>query len=201
MRCPAGGDPEAFGRDGFVVLERWISPSEREALQAEIDTLLMAPHESGCARPNNVLLPLRWNDTTVRRLLESEHRVQVIRDAVGATDLRWISGYASIKNRQSGPLWWHQDWWCWDHPVSFRLRASQVAVLCYLTPTDRERGALRLLPGSHRRSVPIHASLAAEQSSTPDDILDPGGVAWSDQPGQVTVEARPGDAVAMDYRL
>src|SRR5262249_28320217 len=113
------------------------------------------PHDVGCSRPNNVLLPLRWSDDIVRTILASVPRVQTIRDAVGAGDLRWISGYVSLKEPHSGPLPWHQDWWCWDHPVSFRRPAPQVAVLCYLAPTDREHGALRVLPESHVRSSAI----------------------------------------------
>jgi hypothetical protein len=30
-----------------------------------------------------------------------------------------ISGYLSVKEPRTGALDWHQDWWCWDHPVSF----------------------------------------------------------------------------------
>jgi hypothetical protein len=55
-----------------------------------------------------VLVPLRWNDDVVRCLLGSRRRVQEVRDAVGAGDLRWISGYVSVKEAMSGPLSWHQ---------------------------------------------------------------------------------------------
>lgn len=190
-----------FARDGFVVLEGWIAPRERETIRLDIDTLLLAPHEPSCSRPNNVLLPLRWNDTTVRSLPASEHRVQAIREAVGASDLRWISGYLSIKEANSGPLWWHQDWWCWDHPVTFCRLAPQVAVLCYLTGTDREHGALRLLPGSHLRSSAIHASLTAAQAAVVDHLVELGSLALTDHAEQVTLEAMAGDAVVIDYRL
>lgn len=200
-RRPVQSRREDFARDGFVVLEGWIAPSERETIRSDIDRLLLAPHVPSCSRPNNVLLPLRWSDTTVQRLLVSDRRVQAIREAVGASDLRWISGYVSIKEANSGPLPWHQDWWCWDHPVSFRRPAPQVAVLCYLTGTDREHGALRLLPGSHLRSSAIHASLAADQGAVEDDLVELGSLALSDHPEQVTLPAVAGDAVVIDYRL
>jgi len=199
-RRPFESGREGFARGGFVVLEGWIATRERETIQSDIDRLLLAPHGPSCSRPNNVLLPLRWSDTTVQRLLVSDRRVQALREAVGASDLRWISGYVSIKEPHSGPLPWDQDWWCWDHPVTFRHSAPQLAVLCYLTATDREHGALRLLPGSHLRSSAIHAYLAAGHSSATDD-RESAHMGLSDHPEQVTLQAAAGDAVVIDYRL
>lgn len=200
-RRPVKSKRGDFARDGFLALKGCVAPSEREAIRSDIDTLLLAPHEPSCSRPNNVLLPLRWCDTTARILLASGRRVQAIRDAVGAIDLRWISGYVSIKEANSGPLAWHQDWWCWDHPVSFRRPAPQVAVLFYLTGTDREHGALRLLPGSHLRSSAIHAGLTAAQAGVVDQLVELGNLAFTDHAEQVTLEAMAGDAVVIDYRL
>jgi ectoine hydroxylase-related dioxygenase (phytanoyl-CoA dioxygenase family) len=108
-------------------------------------------------------------------VLASERRRRELRDAVGASDLRWISGYVSVKDPHSLPLEWHQDWWCWDHPVSYRRPAPQIAVLCYLADADPSRAALRVLPGSHHRNPPLER--------------------------EVTPRLRAGDAVVIDYRL
>jgi hypothetical protein len=37
------------------------------------------------------------------------HRIELLRDALTAKDLKWISGYISVKNACSPALWWHQD--------------------------------------------------------------------------------------------
>jgi ectoine hydroxylase-related dioxygenase (phytanoyl-CoA dioxygenase family) len=120
--------------------------------------------------------------------------------ATGAEDLRWISAYISTKEPRSGALWWHQDWWCWDHPVAYRPPAPQIAVLCHLMATDAGNGALRVLPGSHRRSAALHAVLPAAHAESTGE-LDPEHPAMSDHPGQVTFAAGAGDAVVLDYRL
>jgi hypothetical protein len=189
-----------FERDGFAVLKGLVAGPDGLALRSAVDEALARPLPAGCARPHNTLVPLRWNDPVVARLLGSEPLVQRLVHALGADDLRWISGYLSVKGPRSAALWWHQDWWCWEHPVSFRCEAAQVAVLCYLTPTDERRGALRLLPGSHRRSVPLH-TLLPEAHSQAADGLDPAHPAMSDQPGQLTFGLGAGDAVVIDYRL
>lgn len=196
----APADPVAFARDGFTVLRGFLEQRELGPLRAEVDVLLAAPLPEGCARPHDTLAPLRWNDSIVDRVLASKRRMSELSRAAAAEDLRWISGYVSVKDPRSEALWWHQDWWCWDHPVSYRRAAPQVAVLCYLTATDAVNGALRVLPGSHHRSVPLHAALPEAHAHEASE-LDDRHVAMSDADDQVTLEARAGDAVVADYRL
>lgn len=200
MGEPDRQQPTAFVRDGFVVLDRFLDESEVAEIQTAVNSLVVSSPESGCSRPHNTLLPLRWNDRIVRLLLASARRVQVLTETLSADDLKWISGYVSIKEARSPALWWHQDWWCWDHAVSYRRAAPQVAVLCYLTTTDTHNGALRVLPGSHHRSSRIHAFLPEAHAHAAND-LEPGHIATSDHPDQLTLCLRGGDTVAIDYRL
>jgi Phytanoyl-CoA dioxygenase (PhyH) len=190
----------AFLRDGYAVLKRLLRADEVVALRADVERLLLAPARPSCERPHNTLVPLRWNDSSVVRVLASESRRSRLKEIVEAEDLRWISGYLSLKEPRSPALWWHQDWWCWDHPVSYRRQAPQVALLCYLDPTDDRNGALRVLPGSHHRSTSLHAVLP-EADADDTRELAPTHPAVSDHPSQVTPELGAGDAVVIDYRL
>lgn len=165
-----------------------------------VESLPNSLRDLACVRPHNTLLPLRWNDHIVQLALSSEPRLQRLRDALPGDDLKWISGYVSTKEAHSQALWWHQDWWCWDHPVSYQRAAAQVAILCYLTDTGPHNGALRVLPGSHLRSAPIHAVLP-ETHRQPEESLKPEHISMSDLANQVTLLLKAGDAVAIDYRL
>ena len=93
-----------------------------------------------------------------------------------------------------------QTWWAWDHVISLEPAPARVAVLCYLSDTTLSTGALRVLPGSHRKSVPLHR-LLPEAHSDESTALSPGHPAMADQPGQISLEVRAGDAVVTDYRL
>ena len=189
----------AFAQQGFAELPGWLSAEQTTALRLALDPLITGPYDQACVRPNNVLIPLRWNHTVVR-MLTDDAQMERLATAIRALDLRWISGYVSTKDPESPPLWWHQDWWCWDHPVSLRREPAQVAVLCYLQDTDPTNGALRVLPASHARSVPVHAALPeahAESAAT----LSPDHPALCDQPGQRTLAVGAGDAAVLDYRL
>jgi ectoine hydroxylase-related dioxygenase (phytanoyl-CoA dioxygenase family) len=189
-----------FCRDGFVVLEEFLDRCETAQIHTLVESTLHLPSEMACTRPHNTLLPLRWNDHIVQLLLRSERRMQALSDAAEADDLKWISGYVSIKEALSPALWWHQDWWCWDHRVSYQREAPQMAILCYSTNTSIHNGALRVLPRSHLRSTSIHA-LLPEAHGQGAGNLESEHVAMNDLPGQVTLSLRAGDAVAIDYRL
>lgn len=190
----------SFDHYGYQVLKGFLNKGENTRIRALVESTLRAPHEMACARPNNTLVPLRWNDSIVTSLLESERRIRLLRETVAADDLRWISGYISIKEPQSRALWWHSDWWCWDHPISFQPQAAQVAVLTYLDSTRMENGALRVLPGSHHKSAQVHAILPEAHSKSA-EALDPEHEAMRDLPGEVTLDLESGDAVVIDYRL
>jgi hypothetical protein len=198
--APTGADPASFRRDGYVILKRFLKPPELEALRADVDAVLAEPLPPGCERPHNTLAPLRWNDRIVNQVLSSELRRTALTEAVAADDLRWISAYISIKPARSAALWWHQDWWCWDHPASYQRATSQVAVLCYLDETTAQNAALRVLPGTHHRSVALHAALPEAHTREAGD-LGPDDPAMRDHPEQVTLDVQAGDAVVTDYRL
>ena len=74
--------PEQFARLGYGVLERWLAPGEvdeaRRAVAAVGDR-----DAGGCARPNNTLVPLRWDDAAVGLVLSGTARVARLARAVG----------------------------------------------------------------------------------------------------------------------
>ncbi|MBZ0252891.1 MAG: phytanoyl-CoA dioxygenase family protein [Candidatus Methylomirabilis sp.] len=195
-RLPDG----VFDGEGVAFLPGFLRGPELDDLRRAISAARRTPRAPSCERPHNVLMPLRWDDSAVGLVVSSVGRMERLRRTVGARDLRWISGYVSTKPARSPALWWHQDWWCWDHSVSLERPAAQVAVLCYVDDTRRENGALRILPGTHRRSIPLHA-LLPEAHAASADALAPDHPALRDHPAQRSIEAKAGDAVVVDYRL
>jgi ectoine hydroxylase-related dioxygenase (phytanoyl-CoA dioxygenase family) len=189
-----------LARDGFAILERFLDAGEVRSVESELDDVIESARRFALVRAHNSLFPLRYVDRIVQLFLGSERRMKRVREATGARDLRWLSGYVTIKEPRSPALWWHQDWWCWDHFVSFRRAAPQVALLCYLGDTSAGNGALRVLPGSHHNGSALHASLP-EAHSDAAHALPSEHEALHDLPDQVTLECRAGDAVLLDYRL
>jgi hypothetical protein len=193
-------DSASFAANGYAVLRSFLDAAEVDVLEAAVESELSFPGHSGMSRPGNDLVPLRWNNPIVAPILRSTPRMQRLGDVLQPYHLKWLSAYVSSKAPHSPALWWHQDWWCWHHRISFRRVATQVAVLVYLTPTSTRNGALRVLPGSHHASTPLHGRLP-EPHGPEANGLPPDHPAMSDCPGQVTLALQAGDAVVLDYRL
>lgn len=189
-----------FLQTGYDVLPAFIEEHELPFLCGGVEKIASRPPDPVMARPGNHLFPLRWDDSIVSRLLNSSRRRDMLQNVLQAPDLRWLSAYVSTKEARTPALWWHQDWWCWDHPVSFRRAPAQVAVLCYLSDTDDRSGALRVLPGSHCCSTPLH-NILPEAHGHDVNSVPAAHPAMCDAHGQVTIEACAGDAVLIDYRL
>lgn len=66
--------------------------------------MILAGHECACTRPHNTLHMLRWNHLLVQNVLKDISKITHLQMAIGATDMRWISGYISTKESFSPPL-------------------------------------------------------------------------------------------------
>jgi len=121
-------------------------------------------------------------------------------DRLGLDDVRFTSGYVISKPPQGPALFWHQDWWGWDDPISYTDRLAQVFVFLYLTDTNPENGCLRVIPGTHRKRHPMHDVMDAHSEDMA-RIADPDSAAYADHPDAVAVPVKSGDMVIGDARL
>ena len=89
----------------------------------------------------------------------------------------------------------------WNDPLSLSPWPQTIFLNYYLTDTSVDNGCLRVIPGTHRRRVPLHDRLvpAHEQGARFIEVDHP--VMFGDDPEQVHVEVRAGDLVLADARL
>lgn len=121
-------------------------------------------------------------------------------DGLGFPDPRFSSGYVISKPPNSPALFWHQDWWGWNDPISFRDEIAQVFAFYYLTETTRTNGCLRVLPGSHRKRHPLHDVPDAHGEAL-GRVDEPDNIVYQSVPGEVAVEVEAGSLVIGDARL
>ena len=86
---------------GYAVLKGFLGPSLLSAVRRAVEVAVRAEAVEACERPHNRLVPLRWNDRAIDLILESSHRRLAVAAATGGDDLRWISGYVSLKEPRS----------------------------------------------------------------------------------------------------
>jgi hypothetical protein len=122
-------------------------------------------------------------------------------DRLGLPGARFSSGYLISKPPGGPPLFWHQDWWGWDEPASYRAEPLQVFLMYYLADTDAASGCLRVVPGSHRRRHALHAILPDAHEGELSRAADLRHPAFQAAAGEAAVPVRAGDLVVGDARL
>lgn len=119
---------------------------------------------------------------------------------LGMAGNRWLAGYLISKPPRSPALFWHQDWWGWDHPMSYTDRLPGLGIMIYQSDTRVENGCLRVIPGSHRCRHRLHGLPVAHEQSL-SHIEDPDDIAYQSDASEAAVEVNAGDVVILDPRL
>ena len=121
-------------------------------------------------------------------LIGNEEIIEIFR-ILGFGDTRFSSGYIISKPKNSPALFWHQDWWGWDHPLSFTDQIAQVFVMIYLQDTNLKNGCLRVIPGSHRSFHSLHLNQLAHTESV-SRVEDPDDQIYNSIPEEVAVPVK-----------
>jgi hypothetical protein len=191
---------KALANQGFVVIRNSLSQKLLETLCEQRDTVLsQLPAEHRDEYKSQGSLVNLGDHPEFSHLIGSTVIQDLITD-LGPADSRWLAGYLISKPPKSPALFWHQDWWGWDHPISYTGQLLGLGVMIYLSDTCVENGCLRVIPGSHRCRHRLHSlPIAHEQALS--HIDDPDDIAYQSDDSEMAVEVQAGDVVLMDPRL
>ena len=118
------------------ILEKIIGVSRRAVGELSIE------HRNKNKSQGSLILIADYPDFGM--LIGNEEIIEIFR-ILGFGDTRFSSGYIISKPKNSPALFWHQDWWGWDHPLSFTDQIAQVFVMIYLQDTNNKNGCLRVI--------------------------------------------------------
>ena len=186
--------------DGYCVVEDILPPDELITLRTLANGCvsdIMPEHRAQYRSEGSLVLMADYPEFA--RIISYPETLRAF-SALGLQDVRFSSGYVISKPPASPALFWHQDWWGWDHPVSFGERIVQFFAFYYLSDTSPDNGCLRVIPGSQRQRHALHDFDGAHQRGLA-QIVDPHSAAFSDHPDQVDVPVKAGDLVIGDVRL
>jgi ectoine hydroxylase-related dioxygenase (phytanoyl-CoA dioxygenase family) len=142
-----------------------------------------------------------WSDPAFAALIAAPEILAMFA-ALGFPRPRFSNGYVLSKPPGSPPLFWHQDWWAWNEPLSVTPAIAQLGLIFYLGGAARANGGLRVLPGSHRAPAGV---LARRAGSAPIAELrerrDPDAPEHQPAPGELDVPVAATDAAVIDARL
>lgn len=147
-----------FQRDGFVSPLRVMSTDAATALVQRVEQAEKKLGPQTFARLNlkgHLLFPFLWD------IVQDDRIVRTVQQILGPDVLCWGSSFFSKAAGSADLVPWHQDGTCWglDQPLGLTAWLA-------LTPSTAETGCLRVIPGSHRATVP-HAVRNAASSMLP----------------------------------
>ena len=99
------------------------------------------------------------------------------------------------------PLYWHQDFMNWNHPEAAAPWPTVIFLSYYMSDTTRENGCLRVIPGTHRKRIPLHDILPDAHGPEIQAIDDLDHPIFMDHPDSVDVPLTSGDLIIADARL
>ncbi len=170
-----------YHRDGFLIVRKLYTPDVAADWKQRIVSIMRA--DRTIDDPVGVRV---WTesklDPFLRERMADPHVVSILKALIGPS-VEFLSVKAAFKSAATdfaSP--WHHDWAYWNG-------SHKISIWIALDPADRTNGCLKMIPGSHRRTM--------DCSFTEEGI----GFGWrvneealKDLPVE-TLEVDPGDAV------
>ena len=188
-------------RDGYCVFEQVLSPQMLARVQAASEGLLAAQSAEHFEEQKSTgSLISVYGDPFFAELVAHSPALDAL-SSLGYPNPRWSSGFVISKPGNSPPLFWHQDWWGWNDPVSYTDLPLQLFLMYYLVDTRIENGCLRVIAGSHRKRHHMHDAVPTAHTDELRRATDPDHPAYQPMPEDQAVPVRAGDLVIGDSRL
>jgi hypothetical protein len=194
-------DREQLLNDGFCVFKNVLDRAMVDELTAVTEELLAQCSEEDAKRfrYQGSNISVSYQHPVFPRLFAWPRALEALKE-LGFDRPKWWSAFLLSKPPHAPPLYWHQDWWGWQDPVSAEQTPAQLFLMYYLTDTRRENGCLRVLPGTHRRRHALHDRVPdAHTDATYTAPLE--SPLFSDPPDARDVPVKAGDLVIGDARV
>jgi hypothetical protein len=194
-------DREQLLEQGFVRVNQVLDAGLLDDLRRVTDGLLaqQSREDTEKYRYQGSNISVAYQDPVFARLFALPAALDALR-ALGFESPKWWSAFLLSKPPHAPPLYWHQDWWAWDDPISASRVPAQVFLMVYLTDTNPSNGCLRVIPGSHYRRNPLHDLLPPAHTRETYEA-NPHSVIFSARPDEVDVPVRAGDLLIGDARI
>ncbi len=183
-------------RDGFCLFEGILDCDLLKQTRKISDALLdgQPPEHFEQQKSTGSMISV-FDDPAFAELVRCPAAIAAL-GSLGFPHPKWWSGFVISKPPQSPPLFWHQDWWGWNHPVSYDDPVPQQVFLMYYTvDTAPGNGCLRLIPGSHLIRHRLHDAVPDPHTDALREMEDPRSLVYQTVDEAVDVPVRAGDLV------
>jgi len=188
--------------DGFCVIDDVVDEVFLDEMREETERLI-ANHEEppDLVYQGQHIGVKRQDNPVIDKLLSWEPSYRAM-DELGFGDFKTSESIIILTKEAGGPpLYWHQDWMRWNDPLSLSPWPNTIFLNYYLTDTTVDNGCLKVIPGTHRRRVPLHDKLVPAHEQGARFIEEDHPIMFGDDPEQLHVPVKAGSLVLADARL
>ena len=196
---------EQMIRDGFCVIDNILTEEFLQQLREESERLIAGNVQSEKQIYHGHYISVSGDENEhIQKLLAWQPSRNVL-EAIGFGDFTALGGIIILTKDPGAPsLFWHQDWYHWDDPISCTPWPQQIFLNYYLTDTTLENGCLKVIPGTHCKRIDFHDILVQKheilgerfQSAEEDYPF-----MFNNHPDQVDVCVNAGSLILTDARL
>ncbi len=192
---------EQILREGFCRIPDILDASMLQRLREVTDHLIASapPAELDYVRYQGTNIEVSYQHPVFAELIAWPKTLAALSE-MGYPGPKFLSGHLLSKPPHGPALYWHQDWAAWGDACSAQADPPQVFVMYYLTDTSPENGCLRVIPGSHRRRIPLHDQLP-EAHTEASYTAPPDSPAFSRHADEVNAPVKAGDILIGDARV
>lgn len=187
--------------DGYCVIDKILPASFLEELRQETDRLLDSVEHPARWKYQGSDLHIHGRDNA---LIERLDKWQPARDALTTMglDFRSRGGFIILSKPPGGPaLYWHQDWTGWNDPISAAPWPQYIFLSYYLVDTTVENGCFQVIPGTHRKRIPLHDQLLVPHAEESYFAPESDSVLFGEHPDAVDVPVKAGSLVIGEGRV
>ncbi|MGX5806029.1 phytanoyl-CoA dioxygenase family protein [Bradyrhizobium sp. Arg314] len=175
---------EQYRRDGYVCPIRALTTEEAEDFRTRMDALEASEPDLWSRSKIKPHLMMTWFNELIRH----PKVLDAVEDVLGPDILAWATGHFDKKPRAPGFVSWHQDatYWGLSEP-------TVVTAWVALTPSRRENGCMRVIPGSHKvgqlphRDTVNKDNLLSRGQDVEVDVNEEDAVDLALQPGEISL--------------
>ena len=139
-----------FETFGFLAIRQYLSPDKMETLTHQFDDVLAKDQSDN---------PTKQEEQQITTIVEhSQFFTQLVESDCIYKVIEQLMPGEFIWSGSQGNLTIHSEHrWHADRPGIGEADYMRIKVMIYLDPVTKERGCLRVIPGSHR--LPLHTDL------------------------------------------
>lgn len=126
---------------GFCIFKQVLDRELLHELQRVTDRLIagISAEDAEKYKYQGTNVQVAYQDGVFARLFAYPPALSALA-SLGFDQPKFWSAFMLSKPPHGPPLYWHQDWWAWEDPISLRPEPPQVFLMYYLTGTNRENG-------------------------------------------------------------